>query len=228
METKEYRIIKCYYATKVEKIINLPIDMDVIVDYGEIGDGLFIGAEHYCGVIYNDNKTDYEELFSDTLFGCVHFFKDIVFVELDNIIEVDKLPIISNEEFNSKYNIDSYYLTITDKPNIDVEKVFIKNDNLTVINEEYLKELSNVETKPHTYIKINNIRGAYSVDILKLIIEDDNNFVLSTLTCNLFSLLNDKYDMETKVLNGNEGKELFDNAIINKLSDYIKIDKIYC
>jgi hypothetical protein len=223
MKTKTYKIKKYWYDKVTEDTITIPENMDIIVKNGDIGDGLFDGAEHYCGVMLNDNYTDYEELFSDFKYGCVYYLSDIVFVEFNNIIEIDKLPIISNEEFKTKYKIDSYYIVIKNKPNIDIDKAFIKDENgCTIINNDYLKELSNQDVEPFKIIKINDIFGPYSVNVLELIMDNNSSFYLLTNKISLFNLLyndDDKYDKI--ILNGHVGNAIFKSHITKYLEQYV-------
>lgn len=168
MKLKTYKTLYGYYNGPCENNINLPENIKLVYDDGEIGDGLTNGHNHYIGFIkYTDDITE-EELDELNTFGQEAIkFGDLLMITISNTKFIDEPPIYTYQEMMKEFELDRYFIAF--KTHSTFPEDFIKNG-------DFSKESIEKNVIPGKWVEIHkivSIKGPYSVDLFSINNWDD-------------------------------------------------------
>lgn len=107
---KSYKILQGYYGEVTEKELILPDDFQLITGGpNDIGNLLREGHCHYLGCM---KKDDYEKCKDSIVIpnGSFKEFGSYMFICIHNVKEIDHLPVVSSDEFNSNNDFGNYFI----------------------------------------------------------------------------------------------------------------------
>ena len=160
---KTYKVLRGYYRDVCEETLVLPEDLKLLYLDGDIGSGLTEGHNHYLGCIRkSSNDTDPEIAIEEVNEGSLSFYDlgDLLLIVIDNIKFISDSPeFYTLEEFNSEFEIDNYFIEVSEMGNFRKDK-----DGNIQTSEEFW-----VKGKTCHISKINKILGPCSVEISTVI-----------------------------------------------------------
>ena len=159
---KTYKVLRGYYRDVCEETLVLPEDLKLLYLDGDIGSGLTEGHNHYLGCIRkSDNDTDLEITIEEINEGSLSFYDlgDLLLIVIDNIRFISDSPeFYTLEEFNSEFEIDNYFIEVSEMGNFRKDK----DGNIQTSGEW-------IEGKTCHISKINKILGPCSVEVSTII-----------------------------------------------------------